>query len=190
MPETIHGEISYTQEDLYFHAAQRLQSILADLNTAARAFLTAGSKLQAVLDESDWQRLGRTSFREYCELDLQISDALAYDLVRLTKLTTALPNCIDRVVKIGVSKARLILPNIEQAHENQDADEIDELFHEAESLSYRDLRNHLRNGDDDPYPERESKYPEIICPHCGEVLSLSRAATIERHERPRKDKRK
>jgi len=125
----------------------RIESIEQEINLHKQAisdeFIQLGRLLWEVHHNKLYLERGLNSFEDWLDSpDVDMSRTLGYDLIRLTNLiASGFP--AHGVVEIGVSKARLLLPILE----NQ-PDDTAEWIAKAQTLSWRDLRREVR-GDDD-----------------------------------------
>ncbi len=139
----------------YLDATTRYTQIRGALMEAMKSFLKAGMHLETALVRDDWRTLGYSSFGEYCSTGLHISKSVAYDLIRIRQLADQFPQQQERIVSIGQAKIRLLLPHLpyDQTEHEYTCEEglVNEYLHEAESLSWEDLRQRL-NGNSAPNP--------------------------------------
>ena len=152
--------------------AERQVEIKAHLRQAEESFVNAALLIREAYDREDWRVFGRKNFDEYANVDLGVSEKWAYDLVRLARVADVHTEFIPRMIDVGISKMRLLLPQIEE--HPQDADMLDGLLDEASGSTWRDLHSTLRQQG----TEREREMVEAHCPACGAKLKLSRSANI------------
>ena len=150
--------------------AERVNRIRHELRNAADSFINAGLDLRAAYRAQEWDALHLANFTQYCE-QFDISDAWAYDLIRVADIAESFPEYRPRILDAGISKMRLLATRIE----NADADQIDTLLDLANEKSYRELRRELHTS------EADAPLPPAInyCPACGCKLHLSRMANLE-----------
>lgn len=149
---------------------ERVDRIRRELRNAADSFINAGLDLRAVYRGAEWRALHLENFTTYCA-QFDISDAWAYDLIRVADIAETFPEYRPRILDAGISKMRLLATRIE----NADADQVDTLLDMANEKSYRELRRELNTS------ERDAPLPPAVdyCPGCGAKLHLSRAARLE-----------
>lgn len=149
---------------------ERIECIRAELRTAANSFINVGVNLKAANDAKEWQALGMRNFTEYCS-QFDMSDALAYDLIRIAEMSLAFPDYRERMLDVGISKMRLLLPKFDDGASD---DQVDTLLEMASERTWKDLRSELHSSEQDTPPPPVEKY----CPGCGVKLELSRDANI------------
>ena len=148
----------------------RVERIRAALRNAADSFINAGLDLRAAYRAEEWRALGLQNFTQYCA-QFDISDAWAYDLIRVADIAESFPEYRPRILDAGISKMRLLATRIE----NADADQIDTLLDMANEKSYSELRRELGTS------SASAPLPPAVnyCPACGCKLHLSRMANLE-----------
>ena len=105
-------------------------------------FIGLGALLCEVRRDKLFLERGLNTFEDWLDSpEVDIGHSLAYDLVRLTNLiASGLP--AQGIIEIGVSKARLLLPMLEEP-----TIDTEEWIAKAQTLSWRDLSREVR-GDD------------------------------------------
>ncbi len=138
-------------------ATDRVERIKVNLRGIADTFILIGEDLAQAFRAKDWERLGIANFSLYCE-QFNLSDSMAYDLVRIADMARSFPEYRARMLDAGVSNMRLILP---QVGEDITADQVDTLTDMAATATWKELRKQLHQA------EREE--PTVHCPTCGQV---------------------
>lgn len=158
-------------------AQQVTEKIRQCLRVASENFISAGEYLAAAFEMKVWENLGLSNWTAYCETQLGISDKLGYDLIRIAELREKFPDYAPRMIDVGISKLRLMLPTVEQ---HPDEDTLDGLLDEASTQTYREFAYTVRDAraGGDWREEHPLQMVESHCPACGVVLRLSRAANI------------
>lgn len=159
----------------FFHArgkeAERVERIKTELRNAANSFVNAGLDLREAYRNEEWKDVGLENFTQYCQ-QFDITDSWGYDLIRIADVAESFPDYRARILDVGISKMRLLLPHIP---ESASAEQIDTLLDDAAQSSYRELRRDLNTT------EASAPLPPAVnyCPACGIKLHLSRAANLE-----------
>lgn len=148
-------------------------SIRKDLRDASRLFISAGAKLKLALEREEWKRLNYPNPTAYFEHALNISDAWAYDLIRIAEIRTQFPAYAPRIIDAGVSKMRLLLPALK---DNADEGTLDGLLDEANNKSWNELRRVLKAAHDGggEREEHPSPWSFIKCPRCSAIIEVNR----------------
>lgn len=152
-------------------AKARLKRIRSELRNAANSFVNAGMDLRAAKEREEWLDLGLANFGAYCAA-LDISESWASDVIRIAHYADTFPDYRERMLDIGVSKMRMLLPHLSQ--ETNEA-QFDTLLDMANEQTWNELRRELKSATSAaPLP------PAVeFCPACGAKLHLSRAAHLE-----------
>ena len=164
-------------------ARRMTDEIRSDLTQAASHFMTAGEKLEQAFNQEIWKDLGYPNWSSYCEKELEISDALCYDLIRIVHLRDQFPRLAPTMLARGISKVRLLLGGLKEDKETHtfEADEpmIAGMLEEAKK-PWRELRRTLHESERGGGEREEHPYSwvECACPACGVMLELSRAAQV------------
>jgi len=104
-------------------------------------FLDLGRVLRTIHDERLYVQLGYDTFESYiASPEVSLSRTLVYRLLRAVKIVESGLVPEETAQAIGVSKLDAIAPYIEKAP----PDTVTEVLVEAQSLSYRDLNERLR----------------------------------------------
>lgn len=151
--------------------AARVERIRSELRNAQNSYLNAAFDLRAARENQEWLALGLADFGAYCA-HLDIGEGWASDLIHISYLAERFEDYRPRMLDVGVSKMRLLLPHVpEPVSEEQ----LDTMLDMASEKSWNDLRHELKqSADDAPLP------PAVdYCPGCGVKLHLSRAAKLE-----------
>lgn len=169
-PSTPHEPLNYVEAQAITEQIRRC------LVSAAASWIQAGGLLEEAYERQVWATLGRSCFTEYVELDLSISDSLAYDLRKLHLLSQQFPDCSERLAGIGISKARLLLASLTFHRDTKTfeitGESLGEKLDDAESLTWNDYRQVVRGED------RALKPASVECPHCHAILQVSRAVRV------------
>jgi hypothetical protein len=119
--------------------------------------------LKVFQDELLYEELDFPNFHSWAE-SIGISRSLAYDLAAIA----ASPHRA-MLESLGISKARLLLPKLNDADEATAAD----LVNDIAELTWHDARQRLYG--DDPM----SHIFMVACPSCGTKLKASKSVTLE-----------
>lgn len=151
--------------------AARVERIRAELRNAQASFLNAAFELRAARENQEWIALGLADFGAYCA-HLDIGEGWASDLIHISYLAERFEDYRPRMLDVGVSKMRLLLPHIPEPATDE---QIDTMLDMASEKSWNELRHELKQSADDA-----PLHPAVdYCPGCGVKLHLSRAAKIE-----------
>lgn len=127
------------------------QDVLRLRKTADALFLELGTLLAQVRDDELWRPLEYASFDEYlADPEIGLSHTTAYRAIRVASAFGPLTEsrdgtaCIDTaaIVQVGVMKADLLVPVVEQASAEQAAEWVEK----AATLTTGDLRREIRRA--------------------------------------------
>lgn len=153
-------------------AGLRVQRIKDSLRGIADSFINVGEDLAQAFRAQEWTSLGLDNFTQYCG-QFNMTDSLAYDLVRIADLARSFPAYRARMLDAGVSNMRLLLPHVDE--EITEA-QVETLVDAAATKTWKELRKTLNESAGTTPPE--PVFAE--CPYCRHTLELGRATYLKR----------
>jgi hypothetical protein len=158
-------------------AGARVERICNELRCAANSFINAGLDLREAFAAQEWITLRLPNFAAYCA-QFDISVSLGYDLMRIADIAGLFPQYRARMLDAGISKMRLLLPQLGEcvsADDKTASQQLDTLLDMANEKSWNELRREMHAATSDAPLASAVEY----CPACGVKLHLSRAARLE-----------
>jgi hypothetical protein len=135
-------------------------------------WMRAAPYFAKMLNEQLYAELDFGNFSAWCD-SIGISGSHGYLLAQIYNLPQPIQDSLQRK-NVGLGKANLIMHRLNTAVEVGNMEAAEGIVEKAATMRYHDIRQDMM-GDDPIF-----KPVPINCPHCGYILELSRAASIEK----------